>query len=98
MPNLDTLYESLHARGFEIISICLDEEEYIDRARSFFVNNEYPWKFVFSELGYEDHVAKLYKVNGLPSTWLIDRNGILRRVGIHGDELNQEVEKLLGSG
>jgi hypothetical protein len=53
---------------------------------------------VFSELGYEDHVAKLYKVNGLPSTWLIDRNGILRRVGIIGDELNQEVEKLLGSG
>ena len=98
MPNLETLYERLHGRGFEIISICLDEEEYIDRARSFFENNKYPWKFVFSELGYEDHVAKLYKVNGLPSTWLIDRNGILRRVGILGDELNQEVEKLLGSG
>jgi peroxiredoxin len=98
MPNLETLYERLHGRGFEIISICLDEEEYIDRARSFFANNNYPWKFVFSELGYEDHVAKLYKVNGLPSTWLIDRDGILRRVGILGDELNQEVEKLLGSG
>lgn len=98
MPNLETLYERLHGSGFEIISICLDEEEYIDRARLFFANNNYPWKFVFSELGYEDHVAKLYKVNGLPSTWLIDRNGILRRVGIIGDELNQEVEKLLGSG
>ncbi len=98
MPNLEALYERWHARGFEIISICLDEEEYIDRARLFFANNDYPWKFVFSELGYEDHVAKLYKVNGLPSTWLIDRNGILRRVGILGDELNQEVEKLLGSG
>ena len=44
---------------------------------------------------YEDKVAKLYKVNGLPSTWLIDRNGILRRVGIKGEELRNEVERLV---
>ena len=95
MPNLVSIYENQHDKGFEIISICLDEGEDIDRARDFIAKNHFPWKQVFTELGYEDKVAKLYKVNGLPSTWLIDRNGILRRVGIKGEELRNEVERLV---
>ena len=95
MPNLVSLYETQHDKGFEIISICLDEGEDIGRAHDFIAKNHFSWKQVFTEKGYEDQVAKLYKVNGLPSTWLIDRDGILRRVGIKGEELRSEVERLV---
>ncbi len=95
MPNLTAVYEDLHDQGFEIISICLDEEEGIERAHRFMSKNSFPWKQVFTENGYDNEAAKLYKVNGLPSTWLIDRDGILRQVGLKGERLRQEVESLV---
>lgn len=98
MPNLEVLYETFHARGFEIISICVDESETIDRAHRFIANTPPAGKLAFSQRGYEDDVVKLYKVNGLPSTWLIDQMGNLRRVGINGEKLYEEVERLLESG
>jgi thiol-disulfide isomerase/thioredoxin len=95
LPNLEALYESYHDDGFEILSICLDEGEDVSRARDFLAQRQLPWKLRFSEQGYEDEIVKLYKVNGLPSTWLIDREGNLHRVAIHGDELGDEVAKLV---
>ena len=95
LPNLEALYESYHDDGFEILSICLDEGDDVTRARDFLAQRQPPWKLRFSEKGYEDEVVKLYKVNGLPSTWLIDRDGNLHRVAIHGDELQLEVAKLI---
>lgn len=95
MPNLRAIYEDLHDQGFEIISICMDEDENIERAHLFMSKNSFPWKQVFTKNGYENEAAKLYKVNGLPSTWLIDRNGTLRQVGIKGETLRQEVERLV---
>ncbi len=95
LPKLRAIYEYLHDQGFEIISICLDEEADVERAHRFMSKNSFPWKQVFTENGYGNEAAKLYKVNGLPSTWLIDRDGALRQVGIKGEILRQEVESLV---
>ena len=53
------------------------------------------WKHV-SDLKYWDSAAaKLYGVNGIPATVLIDQNGIIVAKKVFGDELKAEIEKLL---
>jgi peroxiredoxin len=95
LPDLERLYGDYHQRGFEIIGISLDEGNGVDRAHEFLAERNLPWKLALSGRGYEDEIAKLYEVSGLPSTWLIDRNGTLRHVEIHGEELRLAVEALL---
>jgi peroxiredoxin len=95
LPNLKELYTEFHSSGLEIVSIGLDEQEAVDEARAYIQQNSLPWKLSLSGLGWGDEVAGLYKVNGLPSTWLIDRDGILRHVDIHGNELRAAVEQMV---
>ncbi len=45
--------------------------------------------------GWGDETAKLYRVNSTPSTWLIDRQGILRGVNLSGDTLTKAIVALL---
>ena len=45
--------------------------------------------------GWGDETAKLYRVNSTPSTWLIDRRGILRGVNLSGDNLTKAIVALL---
>jgi len=96
LPNLKELYAEFHPKGFEILSIGLDEPEALDRARAYIEENSLPWRLALSGRGWDDEVAALYKVNGLPSTGLIDRDGILRHVDLHGDGLRAAVEELIG--
>jgi len=95
LPNLRELYADFHTQGFEIIGIGLDEEDRLDLARTFIEENDLPWKLSLSGHGYEDEVASLFQVNGLPSIWLIDREGVIREQDLHGAELRTAVEQLV---
>jgi thiol-disulfide isomerase/thioredoxin len=97
LPNLKELYSEFHSRGFEIVSIGLDEKDRLDMARAFIQENNLPWKVSLSGRGYEDEAASLYNVNGLPSIWLIDGDGILQHQDLHGDELRAAVEQMVKS-
>ena len=95
LPNLKSLYSEFRSQGLEIVSIGLDEEDHLEKARVFIEENDLPWKVSLSGRGYEDDVAKLYGVNGLPSVWLIDRDGVLRHQDLHGNELRAAVEQMI---
>ena len=95
LPNLKEIYAEYHPHGLEIVSIGLDEEDRLDAAKEFIQENDLPWMLSLSGRGYEDEVASLYQVNGLPSIWLIDRDGVLRHQDLHGEELRINVEQLV---
>ena len=95
LPTLQGLYSEFHTQGLEIVSIGLDEREHLDKANAFIQENDLPWKLSMSGLGYEDAVARLYQVNGLPSIWLVDRDGVLQHQDLHGDELREAVEHMV---
>ena len=95
LPNLRELYSDFHSKGFEIVSIGLDENDRMDQARAFIDENDLPWKLSLSGLGYEDEVASLYQVNGLPSVWLVDRDGVLQEQDLHGEALRTAVEQMV---
>ena len=94
LPELKGYYEQFHNNGFEIIGISLDTEK--DLLMNFLKKNNLPWKIACTYKGfYKDETAILYGINATPSTWLIDRRGILRFNEIKGEELKTAIESLI---
>jgi len=56
---------------------------------------ELPWKIACSWNGWDDTTAKLYRISATPSTWLVDRRGVVRYCDVRGEELRTAVETLI---
>jgi len=93
MPNLKEIFKDFKDRGLEIVGISMDTDktllhEYLNEAAL-------PWKIACSFNGWSDSTAKLYKISATPSTWLIDRHGVVRYYDVRGAELRRAVDALI---
>jgi thiol-disulfide isomerase/thioredoxin len=92
-PNVVAAYKKLHERGFEIVGICLDQDKAamegaIQRAGL-------SWPHHFDGKGWENEIAQRFGIRSIPATWLFDKQGKLREIGLRGEELEPGVERLL---
>ncbi len=94
MPNLKQIYTHFQDRGLEVIGISLDTEKQL--LDDYLKEAALPWKIACSFNGWSDSTAVLYKISATPSTWLLDRRGIVRYYDVRGDELRRAVEDLTG--
>jgi len=95
MPRLDALHRKHSARGFIVVGVnkdaaLADAERFLKRV---------PVGFLLAQDG-DDALAKAFDVKAMPSGYLIDRRGVVRRVhrGFTGETaaaLEREVEQLL---
>jgi len=93
LPNVKALYAANRAKGFDILSISLDEDK--KKLDAFLAENSMPWNTVFSGKGWSDDVAKLYKIDWIPSIWLVDKKGILRYFDVRGEDLKAAIAELV---
>lgn len=91
MPNVRKVYDEFNAMGFEVIGISLDEDE--ERLYEFLNTCNLPWRQVFTGERWETPVRKLYKVRGIPSPWLIDKDGNVISYKARGSELRRLVSE-----
>ena len=78
MANIEIvpLYHKYNTHGFEMFSVSLDSKK--DLWLNAIKNDKLDWPYHGSDLkGWDNHVAKLYGVEALPATFLIDENGII---------------------
>jgi peroxiredoxin len=93
MPNVISVYREFHKKGFEIIGISLDQEK--ERFQSFIRDNQREWPQIFDGGYWGSEYAKLYAVNSIPATFLVDKKGIIRFKNVQGQKLRQAVLQLL---
>jgi len=94
LPELRTLYEELRPLGFEIVGVSLDESG--EDLRRVVESYAVPWPIAFFGQRWDNPVANLYRVYQIPTTYLLDRRGIIRFRDLHGEELRAAVRDLLG--
>ena len=98
-PNMKTQYEKYKSKGYEMIALGTDAE--VEKIVEFQNKNQYPWlvgSLVQSkEAGLVDYY-KYYGVEGIPVTFLLDRNGkvLFRMTGSDDETLNKALEKAFG--
>jgi thiol-disulfide isomerase/thioredoxin len=93
LPNVKNTYGNYHGDGFEIIGISLDSDR--SRLEDFIQSNDMPWPQYFDGKGWKNEIAVRFDIHSIPSTFLLDRDGIVRYVNLRGSALKDAVEDLL---
>ncbi|RJP32132.1 MAG: TlpA family protein disulfide reductase [Candidatus Omnitrophota bacterium] len=92
IPHLQEAYELYHKSGLEIVSVNVNENS--ETIKQFTQKTKMPWKHVLDEDG---KISSLYKVQFIPSVFLLDHTGKLMAEGndLRGNRLLKIVEKYI---
>src|SRR2546421_2871622 len=92
LPNVKAAYEKLRPKGFEIVGISFDSSK--KDLQSFVAKEKMTWPQYFDGLTWKNKIGVKYKIEGIPTMWLLDKKGNLREMEVRGN-LESRVEKLL---
>ncbi len=87
-PSMAATYQKYHARNFEILGISLDEEKSGNKIREMTKQFNMTWPEVYDAMYWSAPVAKLYGIQSLPTSILVD--------GDTGKILASEESEVLG--
>ncbi len=99
-PRVVDIYNRYNNRGFEVFSVSLDglpnqkqpREEWIQAIK----DDELSWPYHVSEVnGWNSSVVTHFAIGGIPLTFLIDKEGVIRGRNLHGKSLEEAIESLL---
>lgn len=96
IPNLVETYQKLHPKGFEIVSVSLDEAKSKPELLKVIKESKMDWRHVFDGKAWKSDLATQFKVRAIPFTLLIGKDGKIAAVNVRGEELEPEVTKALG--
>ncbi len=80
MPAIESFLRKNKAKGFEVLAITVDKPADLENAKQIMRN----YSFLFSERRQIDYSA-YGRIWRLPSSFIIDKQGVLRKNGLTGD-------------
>ncbi len=87
IPHLIQLYNDYREKGFELIGMDVDKGD-VETVRKFVKSMDIPYPIVVAP----EEVARSYRVNGIPTTILIDKEGNIReRVAGFSNAISQRL-------
>lgn len=93
MPNIVAAYKKYKSKGFDIIGVSLDHKA--DAWAKGVKDLEITWPQLSDLQGWKNAGAKLYGVNSIPHTILVDKDGTIIAKGLHGEEIASMLEEIL---
>ncbi|SHJ17602.1 TlpA disulfide reductase family protein [Flavobacterium terrae] len=94
-PNVVALYNEFHSKGLNIIGVSLDREGGSAQWKEAIAKDKLAWNHISNLKFWEDPIAKQYNVQSIPSTFILDKNGIIVAKNISGAELKAKISELL---
>jgi thiol-disulfide isomerase/thioredoxin len=98
LPNVKKMYAAYHDKGFDVLGVSLDDSE--EEVEQFLEKREIPWATMFGDKeedrGWNHPMARYYGISGIPTAILVDRDGRVVHMNARGDELQEQLQKLLG--
>ena len=91
-PNVVKLYNDFSDKGFEIIGVSFDESR--ERWIKAIHDDGLTWPHVSDLKGWQSAAGKLYAINSIPATVLLDREGNIVAKNLRGDALREKLEEL----
>ncbi len=111
LPNIKRVYAELHAKGFEIIGITLENARLLpgdtaeqtaaklEKAKKvlndFTAKEQMPWPQHFDGRYWKNELATKYGIGAIPAMFLIDQEGRVVSTNARGEALEREVRRLL---
>lgn len=92
MPHVKEVYKKYHELGFEVIGISLDDNE--TRLKEYLTKNQIPWEQFYDGKGWKNELAVKHGITGVPTAYLLDRNGVIYTKNGRAEELDKAMEEL----
>lgn len=91
LPNVEAIAKEYADKGVVVIGIDLDRNE--DAFTGAIPYFGLTYRQVFD--GVDNEISSLYRVSGIPMSYLIDRDGVIRGKSLRGDDLKKGIDDLL---
>lgn len=88
IPNLKKAHKDFSKKGFEILSISIDEKQ--NAWLKALEEENMQWPNLFDN----DKVSKTFKVKAIPATFLVDENGFVVAENLRGEALDEKLAEL----
>jgi len=91
-PNVVNMYNKYREKGFEIFGVSLDRnrEDWIKAID----NDGLIWTHVSDLKYFNSEAARIYNINAIPATYLIDRQGKIIGKNLRGKVLEEKLEEI----
>ena len=93
-PNLINLYKKYKDKGLEIYGVSLDEDK--EKWERAIQKDGITWLQVSDLQHWNSSVVPLYKLEGIPASFLLDKKGIIVASYLRGEHLEEKVKELIG--
>ena len=94
-PNLVKTWRDYNRKGFDIVSVSLDDAKDKDKWIAAIKKDQLSWLQVSDLKGWDNAAARMYGINGIPMNFLLDPKGNIIAKGMRGTELRRKVESLV---
>lgn len=81
MPALDRAHQALNDEGLFVLGVNATDQDSLEAAAAFLVRTGVSFPVVYD---LEGQVGRAYRVRALPTTFVIDRRGVIRQVLVGG--------------
>jgi peroxiredoxin len=94
-PNIVSAYQKYNHLGFDVLGVSLDtkRENWIKAIH----DDQLTWHHVSDLAGWSNEAAALYAVNSIPSSVLLDKNGVIIARNLREEALHEKLEEIFGS-
>ncbi|MGB0980768.1 MAG: redoxin domain-containing protein [Winogradskyella sp.] len=98
-PNVVNIYNKYHSEGLEIIGVSLDGTSRQKDAKKAWTDaikkDKLTWHHVSNLNYFNDPIAKLYNINSIPATYILNAKGEIVAKNLRGIALENKVSALL---
>ncbi len=95
IPTIKRIAETYRDQGLEVVGVSLDRDE--QALRDFVKKEKLSYVQVF-ERKKAQAISKSYGVWGIPSVFLVNKNGVINAPDLRGDRVETAVKALLANG
>ena len=93
-PHERSLVRKLANKPFAIVGVNSDRN--LDKVRSTAAKKSISWRsFWNGEEGTQGPISKKWQITGWPTTYLIDKDGVIRHKNLRGEALDKAIEELM---
>nr|WP_293872295.1 TlpA disulfide reductase family protein [Flavobacterium sp.] len=92
-PNVVALYSEFHSKGFNIISVSLDNDG--KKWKQAIATDKLIWSQVSNLKEMQDPIALQYGISQIPTTFLLDATGKIVAIDLNGEALKSKIKELL---
>lgn len=94
-PNIVRVYEKYKDKGLAIIGVSLDRPGHKERWQKAIKDDNLNWHHVGSLQYFNDPVARMYDINSIPASFILDEEGRIVAKKLRGSALEKQIASML---